>query len=321
MKKLIVKLGLIISSTSLFSNEFITFGTGEVNGTYYPRGQFICKLINKYQIDNKIRCSVESTDGSIYNINAIQNEEFNFAISQSDTIYQATNGKKNFKDNKVEKLRSVIAIYPELLTFIVNKKSKIKHIEDIRGKRINIGNPGSGSEFSTLELFSEYKIKKSDLLQASSLKATDTADALRDNKIDGYFFMVGHPAQNIKDSADSLPISILTINGKKIDKFLQKNTYFSKAVIPANLYEGITEPIETFGVKAVIISSTNVKEELVYNFVKIILENFDEFKKSHIVYKNITKESLLEGLGAPQHEGAKKYFKEINLLKKEKDEP
>lgn len=321
MKKLIVKWFIILSSTSLFATEFITFGTGEITGTYYPRGQFICKLINKYQGEEKIRCSTESTNGSVHNINAIESGEFNFAISQSDTINYAINGEKSFKNKKAKKLRSVISIYPELLTFIVSKESNIKTIEDVIGKRINIGNPNSGSYATTQDLFNEFNIKKDNLKLAAALNAEDTADALRDNRIDGYSFVVGHPAQNIIDSANSLPISILPINGKRIDKFLEKNKYFSKAIIPKNLYKGIDKPVETIGIKAVIITNANVNENLVYNFVKIILENFDEFKKSHIVYKNITKESLLEGLGAQQHRGAKKYFKEINFLKKEKDEP
>lgn len=309
MKSLILKLFLILSSTSLFASEFITFGTGEITGSYYPRGKFICNLINSSS--TKIRCSVESTDGSIYNINAIRNKEFNFAFSQSDTIYEAISGKNKAESKKI---RSVIAVYPELLTFIVNKKSKIKTIEDIREKRINIGNPLSGSEVTTLELLAAYKIKKSDLKQASWLKAEDTADALRDHRIDGYFFMVGHPAQNIKDAAQSLPISILPLKGKEVNDFLKENEYFLKGFIPANVYEGIDKEVETFGVKAVIISHEDVSDTLVYNFVKILLENFDEFKKSHMVYKNITKESLLKGLIAPQHKGAIKYFKEINLL-------
>ncbi|MGK0255726.1 MAG: TRAP transporter TAXI family solute receptor [Arcobacteraceae bacterium] len=311
--KPILKLLFLVTTTSLISREFITFGTGEVDGTYYPIGQSICKLINTKQ--SQIRCSVESTYGSIYNINAIKNEEFNLGISQSDTIYHAIYGETIFKSNKNKKLRSVIAVYSELLTFIVNKQSQIKDISDIKGKRISTGNKNSGSELTTLGIFKEYKIKRTDLLQMSSLKSTDTADALRDNQIDGYFFMVGHPTQNIKDAIESLDISIVPIKGKIIDQFLVKNPYFSKAFISGNLYDGINESIETIGAKSIIISSTDVSEELVYTFVKLIMENFDEFKKLHVVLENITKESLLQGLVAPQHKGAIKYFKEINLIK------
>ncbi|MCV6598947.1 MAG: TAXI family TRAP transporter solute-binding subunit, partial [Alphaproteobacteria bacterium] len=226
MKKFIIGMFFLINSSSLYSTDFITLGTGEVNATYYPRGLFLCKLINEFQTENKIRCSVESTDGSVYNINAIDKGELNFAISQSDTVYNAVNGKKNFLNNEKEKIRSVISIYPELLTFIVSKKSGIKSIEDIEGKRINIGNPLSGSRVSTLKLFEKYGIKKEKLSLAGGLKIEDTADALRDDKIDGYFFMVGHPSQNIKDAVDSIPVSIIPLAGDKVNQLVEENPYF-----------------------------------------------------------------------------------------------
>ncbi len=309
MNKSILKLLLMISTTtSLFSSDFITLGTGEENGTYYPVGLSMCKFINQQQ--KKIKCSVESTYGAIYNINAVLNQEFNFAISQSDTIYHAIHNEMNFKDTNTKRLRSIIAVYPELLTFIVNQKSNIDTIEDIKGKRINTGSSYSGSELSTLEVLKKFNIKKTDLALSSSLNATDTADALRDNRIDGYFFMVGHPTKNIKDAIESLAISIIPINGKEIDELIKEKSYFTKSFIDADLYDEINTSIDTIGTKSVIISSSDVSDELVYNFVKIIMENFDEFKKSHGVFKNLTKESLFEGLLAPQHNGVLQYLEE-----------
>jgi len=313
MNKSILKLLLIISTaTSLPSSEFITLGTGEENGTYYPVGLSMCKFINKQQKD--IKCSVESTYGAIYNINAVLNDEFNFGISQSDTIYHAINNEMNFKNIDTKNLRSVIAIYPELLTFIVNQKSNINTIEDIKGKRINIGSPYSGSELSTLDVLEKFNIKKTDLALASSLNAMDTADALRDNRIDGYFFMVGHPTKNIKDAIESLAITIIPITGKKVDQLVQEKSYFTKSFIDADLYDEIDTSIDTIGTKSVIISSSDVSDELVYNFVKIIIENFEEFKKTHGVYKNLTKESLFEGITAPQHKGVLQYLEENKLI-------
>jgi len=313
MNKSILKSLLLISSTTyLIANEFITLGTGEENGTYYPVGLSMCKFINQQQ--KEIKCSVESTYGAIYNINAVLNQEFNFGISQSDTIYHAINNEMNFVDVKTKKLRSIISIYPELLTFIVNQKSNIKTIKEIKDKRINIGSPYSGSELSTLEVLKKYNIQRSDLSLASSLDAMDTADALRDNKIDGYFFMVGHPTQNIKDAIESLAISIIPIRGKEIDDLINEKNYFTKSFIDATLYDEIDKSIETIGTKSVIVSSADVSEELVYKFVKIIMDNFEEFKKSHQVYKNLSKKSLLEGLVAPQHKGAMKYFIENKFI-------
>ncbi|MDC0933590.1 TAXI family TRAP transporter solute-binding subunit [Arcobacteraceae bacterium] len=307
MKKLTLKI-LLLTTSSLFAKSFITLGTGEENGTYYPVGLSMCKFINQKQ--KEIKCSVESTNGAIYNINAVLNEKFNFAISQSDTIYHALNKTKNFKNSNTNELRSVIAIYPELFSFIVSKQSNISKIEDIVGKKINIGSLNSGSELTTLEILNEYNIKKTDLGQASSLDAMDTVDALKDNIIDGYFFMVGHPTQNIKDAIELSDISIIPIKGKKIDSLVKKRSYFTKASIDARLYEKIDTSIDTIGTKSVIISSAKVSEELVYNFVKIIMENFKEFKNSHGVYRNLTKESLFEGVTAPLHNGVKRYLQE-----------
>jgi len=312
MNKLTLQLILLFTTTSLLSKEFIILGTGEENGTYYPVGLSMCKFINQKQ--KNIKCSVESTYGAIYNINAVLNQEFNFGISQSDTIFHALNNNMNFKNKETKNLRSIIAIYPELLTFIVNQKSNITKIQDIKDKRINIGSKHSGSELSTLDILDAYNIKKTDLRQASSLNAMDTVDALRDNQIDGYFFMVGHPTQNIKDAIESLAISIIPITGAKIDELVKDKSYFSKSSIDASLYKEIDKSIDTVGTKSVIISSSDVSEELVYIFLKTIMENFEEFKKSHSVYRNLTKESLFEGLVAPQHSGAIKYLKEISDL-------
>lgn len=297
-----------------FAAEFITIGTGSVTGTYYPTGGAVCRLVNKYKKETKIRCSVESTGGSVYNINTIKNGELDFGIAQSDAVYQGYQGVGKFEGKPVKKLRSVMAIYPELFTLITRKEAGIKNIMDIKGKRINVGNPGSGNESTALMMFDYLGMKKSDLGFAGVLKAGEAPDALRDNKIDGYFYMVGHPTANIKDASNSVNVSITPINGPKIDKLLADNPYFAKADVPAGIYKGVDKPVTTFGVKAVLVTSTDVSEKAVYTVVKSILENFDAFKKLHPAYANITKESLLDGLSAPQHEGAKKYFKEAGLL-------
>jgi len=314
MKKSYLIILLLLFQTSLFSTSFITLGTGEINGTYYPTGQFLCKFVNKIKMQTDIRCSVESTGGSVYNINSINSEKLNFAIAQSDTIYQAINGISKFDKKPIKKLRSVMGLYSELFTLVTRKDTNINHIRELKGKRVNLGNSESGSELTTLELFKEYGINKNDLLLSSSLKIADTEDALIDNKIDAYFFMVGHPANNIKNAARALPISIIPISGKEVDKFIKKFDYFSKAVIPSGLYEGVNKPIQTFSVKAVLFTSVDTSEEVVYTFVKSILENLEEFKKLHPAYQNIEKKSLLQGLSAPLHKGAQRYYKEIGLL-------
>ena len=300
-------------SLPIFATEFITIGTGGVTGTYYPTGGAICRLVNKMKKETKIRCSVESTGGSVYNINTIKNKELDFGIAQSDVVYQASRGNGKFKGKKVSKLRSVMAIYPELLALVTRKDSNIYKLSDIKGKRINLGNPGSGNEATALTLFDLSDIKKSSLKFAGALKAAEMPDALRDNKIDGYFYMIGHPTANIKDASNSVDTRIVPLVGSTVDDLLKKYPYFARANIQGGMYKGNEKDIKTFGVKAVLVTSTDVSEKAVYTVVKAVLENFEAFKKLHPAYAHITKESLLDGLSAPLHKGAKKYFKEAGI--------
>ena len=314
MKKIVTATLVGMLSIPVFGAEFITIGTGGVTGTYYPTGGAICRQVNKMKKETKIRCSVESTGGSVYNINTIKNGELDFGIAQSDTVYQAANGIGKFEGKKVAKLKSVLAIYPELLALVTRKDANINSIMDVKGKRINLGNPGSGNEATAMSLFAANDIKKSDLKFAGALKAAEMPDALRDNKIDGYFYMIGHPNANIKDATNSVDTRIVPLEGKAINKMISEYPYFAKSKIVKGLYKGVDADVNTFGVKAVLVTSTDVSDKAVYTVVKAILENFDSFKKLHPAYNNITKESLLDGLSAPLHEGAKKYFKEAGLL-------
>ncbi len=315
MKKIAVAALVGALSIPSFAAQFITIGTGGVTGTYYPTGGAVCRLVNQVKKDTGIRCSVESTGGSVYNINTIKNGELDFGIAQSDVVYQAANGTDKFEGNKIPKLRSVMAIYPELFTLVSRKDASINNIMDIKGKRINLGNPGSGNEATALAMFDALGINKTDLAFAGALKASEMPDALRDNKIDGYFYMVGHPTANIKDASNSVDVKIVPIEGDVINKFVKANPYFAQANVPGGIYKGNDADTPTFGVKAVLVTSTDVSDEAVYTVVKQILENFDSFKSLHPAYANITKESLLDGLSAELHEGAKKYFKEAGLIK------
>lgn len=315
MKKIIATTLLVVLAIPLFAAQFITIGTGGVTGTYYPTGAAVCKLVNKYKKNTKIRCSVESTGGSVYNINTLKNSELDFGIAQSDIVYQASKGIKKFKDEKVENLRSVMAIYPELFTLVTRKDANINKIMDIKNKKINLGNPGSGNEATSLALFNAIGLKKSDLSFAGALKASKMPDALIDNKIDGYFYMVEHPTANIKDAANSVDVKITAITGEKVDTFVKANPYFVKADVPGGIYKNNPTATSTFGVKAVLVSTSDVSNNTVFTVVKAILENFDTFKKLHPAYANITKKSLLDGLMAPIHDGAKEYYKKVGLIK------
>lgn len=301
-------------SIPAFSAQFITIGTGGVTGTYYPTGGAICKMVNKLKKETGIRCSVESTGGSVYNVNTIQAGELDFGIAQSDTVFQAYNGEGKFAGKAITELRSAIAIYPELLAFVVNKESGIKTLADIKGKKVNVDVPGSGTRMTTEIVLDAVGIKMSDLALVNELKSTEGPTMLQDNKIDGYFGVFGHPTANIKDAASSTDIDLVPVDGPAIDALIAKYPYYAKGIISGTFYQGVTNDVPSIGVKAVLVTSDKVSEKVVYTVVKTILNNFGEFKALHPAYKTITKKSLLDGLSVPQHPGAIKAFKEDGLL-------
>jgi len=310
----------ILTASLLFggaatATEFITIGTGGVTGTYYPTGGAICRMMNKQKKETGIRCSVESTGGSVYNVNTINANELDFGIAQSDTSYQAYNGEGKFKGKAVKGLRSVIAIYPELLAFVVNKKSGITKFEDIKGKRVNIDVAGSGTRMTTEEVLKAYGIKKSELALVNELKSSEGPTMLKDNKIDGYFGVFGHPTANIKDAANSVDIDLIAIDGPAVEELIKQHSYYAKGIISGTFYKGVTHDTPSIGVKAVLVTKDTMSDKAVTALTKTILDNFEDFKKLHPAYKTITKESLLDGLAVPQHPAAMKVFKDAGLLK------
>ena len=313
MKKLsTLALGATLLCSVAVAKEFVTIGTGSMTGTYYPVGGAICRLVN---MNKDMKCSVQSTGGSVYNVNNVLKKELNFGFVQSDVAYDKYNGKGKFENDGNQDLRSVVSIYPELLAFVVSKESGIKSYNDLAGKNINVGNPGSGNEVTALIVYDAYKFDVNKLGHRGVLAVNECPMALKDKKIDGYYFMVGHPTANVTDAANSLPIDLVGIDDDKMSELLEKYPYFAKGVIPANMYEGVDHDTQTIGVKAVLVASKDQSDESVKAVVKAILDNFDEYKKLHPALGLVTKESLVEGLSAPLHPAAEAVFKEAGILK------
>jgi TRAP transporter TAXI family solute receptor len=298
----------------LFALEFVTIGTAAVTGTYFPTGGAICRMVNAQKKELGIQCSVEATGGSVYNVNMINNHELDLGISQSDTAYQAYNGEGVFANKPIKSLRSIIAIYPELLAFVVKKDANIKSIADLKGKKINIDVPGSGTRMSADLLLKAYGIKYDDLSLANELKSSEAPTMLMDNKIHGYFFMVGHPTANIKDASSSVAIDLVNIEGPEVDAIIEAHPYYTTGIISKEFYNGVDHDTMSIGVKAILVTNKDISEKIIYNITKTILNNFEDFKEIHPAYKNITKASLLEGLSIPQHPGALRAFEEAGLI-------
>ncbi len=311
---MIFGLGTVQAKTK---TQFVTIGTGGITGVYYPTGGAIAKMVNKKKKEYGIRATVESTGGSVFNVNAVMNGDLEFGIVQSDRQFQAVKGLAEWKDKGPQKdLRAVFSIHPESVTLIAAVDSGIKTIQDVKGKKINIGNPGSGHRQNAIDALETIGIDIEKDIKAESIKASEAASLLQDGRIDAFFYTVGHPNGSIKEATSGArKVLIADITG--IDALLKKFPYYAKAIIPASLYPGAMneKDVETFGVKATLVTSAKVSDDVVYAITKEVFDNFEDFKKLHPAYAALTKKSMLEGLTAPIHPGAMKYYKEAGLMK------
>ena len=304
-----------LAAPAVAQQKFVTIGTGGVTGVYYAVGGAICRLMNKDRATTGIRCSTESTGGSVFNVNAIKSGDQEFGMTQSDVQYNAVKGLAQFKDAAFGDLRTVFAVHPEPFTVLARKDAGIKKFDDFKGKRFNIGNPGSGTQASMDELLAALGWKRSDFSLASELKADEQGTALCDNKIDGFYYGVGHPSAAIQDPTTGCGAQLIPIEGAAVDKLLAEKPYYAKATIPGGMYANNPNPVNTYGVAATLVTSAKVPEDVVYMLVKAVFENFEEFKKLHPAFANLDPKAMVKnGLSAPLHPGAAKYFKEKGML-------
>ncbi|WP_035712219.1 TAXI family TRAP transporter solute-binding subunit [Haematobacter massiliensis] len=312
-------LALLMGATALpalAQQKFVTVGTGGVTGVYYAAGGALCRLVNKDRATHGLRCSVESTGGSAYNANAIKAGELDFGMAQSDVQYNALNGAGAFKDTGAnDKLRAVFSLHPEPFTVLAHPDAGVTAFEDFRGKRFNVGNPGSGTRNSMEVLLGALGWTLADFSLASELKADEHGPALCDGKIDGFFYGVGHPSANIQDPTTTCGAKLVALTGEAVDKLVAANSYYAKATIPGGMYNGNPDPVETYGVLATVITSADTPEDTVYAVTKAVFDNFDEFKALHPALAHLDPAKMVtDGLSAPLHPGAAKYYKEKGWL-------
>lgn len=315
MKKLL-KLSLVATlAASAFSvqaeEKFITIGTGGQTGVYYVVGQSICQLVNRDTAKTQVKCNAPSTGGSVDNLNSIAAGERDLGIAQSDWQFHAYNGSSSFEGKKNDKLRAVFSIHPEPFTVMARQDANIAQFDDLNGKRVNVGDPGSGTR-ATMNVILEAKGWTDKVFKiASELKASEMASAMCDNNLDAITYNVGHPNGALKEAAASCDVKLVPVTGEAIDKLVADNPYYAKAIIPGGLYKGSDEPTESFGVYATLVASSDVDADKVYAVVKAVFDNFDRFKRLHPAFENLKQEEMIKNaLSAPLHEGAARYYKE-----------
>jgi uncharacterized protein len=306
----------LASPASLAADQrYVTIGTGGITGVYYAVGGAICRLVNKDRAKNGLRCSVESTGGSVYNVNTIKAGELDFGMSQSDVQYQDYHGTGKFTQADKE-LRAVFSVHPEPFTVVARKEANIKTFADFKGKRFNVGNPGSGTRSAMEELLGALNMKMSDFSLASELKADEHGPALCDNKIDGFFYGVGHPSANIQDPTTTCGAKLVPLTGPAVDALVKAHPYYAYATIPGGLYSNNPQATPTYGVLATLVTSSKVPNDVVYTITKAVFDNLDEFRKLHPAFAHLDAAHMVkDGLSAPLHEGALRYYREKGLMK------
>jgi hypothetical protein len=309
---------LLPAGEAAAQKKFIAIGTGGPTGVYFVVGQSVCRLVHKEAAEGRkkgrkhgIRCAAPSTGGSTYNIGQISQGELDFGVAQSDWQYHAYNGTAPDKVKEFKKLRAVFSVHPEPYHIIVGKDSGINSWADLKGKRFNIGNPGSGQRGTTEVLMAAYGTKKSDFKIATELTSTEQSKALCDGKIDAYGYTVGVPNAGVSVATDGCGARIINLDTGVEKKLVADNAYYAFATIPKGTYKTTDADVTTFGVMATFVTSADVADDVVYEIVRAVFENLDDFRKLHPAFANLDPAKMItNALSAPLHDGAVKYYKE-----------
>ena len=307
---------LIVGSAAQAQQTFISIGTGGVTGVYYPAGGAICRLVNRDRAEHGIRCGVESTGGSVFNVNAIRSGELEFGVAQSDIQYHSFNGSSQFAEaGAFEGLRAMFSLHPEPFTVVARADAGISSFQDLRGKRVNIGNPGSGQRATMDVVLDAMGWSVSDFAVASELPPAEQAQALCDNNVDAMVYTVGHPSGAIQEATTACDTVLVNVTGPEIEALIAENPYYRVAVIPGGMYRGSADDVTTFGVGATFVTSTDVSEEVAYQVTRAIFENLDQFKALHPALEILVPEEMVaDGNSAPLHDGAVRYYREAGLM-------
>ena len=311
----ILILGVIWTAPSITwaSGQTITIATGGKTGVYYPAGVAICKAVNKNRDKHDIHCKAISTSGSVENVNLLQNGKADLAIVQSDIQFYAVKGYGPFrKTGPAQDLRAVLTLYPEVFTVVARADAGIRTAADLKGKRVNIGNPGSGQRTAMDLVMHAKRWSKSDFAEAWELPSSEHAKALCDGKIDAFVFMAGHPNASIKKAADACDVVLINAADRAVKNLVKKYDYMIPAIIKGGTYKGTGWSTESFGVSATLLSSKNVRSTIVYEVVKAIFQDFIDFRFSHPVLANLKPDDMAQmQQTALIHQGAERYLKRM----------
>ena len=303
---------MALTTPSYAQTKHVVIGTGGQTGVYYQVGGAICRLVNRDSKRHNINCT-HTTGASVQNINGIRVGNLDMGVTQSDWESHAYFGTAPniFPEGAFKELGAVFSVHPELFTVVARKDAKIKTFDDLKGKRVNIGNPGSGNRATMDILMEKMGWTRSDFSLASELAAAEQSAALCDGRVDAIIYFVGHPNGAIKEATTSCDSHVVSVDNAVVRQLVADHDYYAQAVVPGGMYRGSDEDVTTFGVVAAFVASTATDDEVIYQIVSSVFSNIDRFRRMHPAFEFLKEEDMISrGLSSPLHEGAVRYYKE-----------
>lgn len=284
----------------------VTIGTGGQTGIYFLLGQSICALVNKGTAENNLKCTAPATSGSVANINAVTSGEQTLGIAKSDLEHQAYTGTGQFQGLNFDKLRSVFSVHAEPFTVVARSGAGVRTFDDLKGKRVNVG------QRTAMDALLKVKDwKPEDFLLVSDLTPADQVAALCANKVDAIVYTVGNPNLAVEEATSKCGAVLVPVAGEDIDKVVGAYPYYAKFIIPGAMYKGTAKDVQTFGARAMVVTSADADEAVIYQVVKAVFDNIDHFKELHPAFAPLEPDEMMKAnLSAPLHPGAERYFKE-----------
>ena len=309
--------GALFWSTQVAAKgETLIIGTGGVSGVYYPSGGAICKLVNKARSRHNLRCAVAATEGSLYNLEQLQNDHFDLVIVQSDWHFHAYKGTDRFADTgPLNEIRSLFSLHAEPFTVVVRNGIKARKFTELKGLRVNVGNQGSGQRATVEVLMRELNWDMSVFSEVHEIPASRQAKALCENKIDAMVYTVGHPNSSIREAVEKCQAKIISVDNKAVDRLVRDFPFYGVVTIPKGTYPGVDRDIVTFGVRATVVAKQTLPSDAAYQLVRSVFEELPTLKRLHPALGLLIETDMVEkNLTAPLHVGAKQYYREAGLL-------
>jgi len=299
------------------ARAFITVGTSDVNSVFYQAGGAVCDLVNAGRAENQIRCTVASTGGSLANLAALRHGERALGFAHADIAEAAYQGTGIFEKKKAfTGLRTVLALNPETVTVVARDDAGIDTVQDLQGKRVNIGGESSDQRASVRSLMDALGWTPDDFAKTPDIKPAEQPQALCDGRLDAAVFVTGHPS-NIVAQALSCNTHLVPVRGPAIDRLVRSNKYYESTVIPGGTYTGQSGDVPTYGMSSLLLSSTNTSRDVIYEVTKAVFGHLKAFRKWHPAFARLTATGMARGtqaIDAPVHPGAAMYYKDKHLL-------